>query len=190
MAVLFDIAVSTFIAGLIILTIVALNGAISDAGFEATTSVAVQQDISDLAGIIEYDFYKIGYSADPTSSDPAFLYADSTEVRFRSDIDRDSTADVIAYSLEDRDAKIPTYKQLFRKVNSNSPELIGNGIVDFRLQYFNALGKPLTGFSPTDSTTLDSIRSVRIQVKLQSIILPDTIYGATYWEKYISPKNL
>ncbi|MEE9186738.1 MAG: hypothetical protein V3U10_01765, partial [Bacteroidota bacterium] len=93
-------------------------------------------------------------------------------------------------SLVDPEGEIPPYKKLFRKVNSNSPELIGNGIVDFRLQYFNAVGKPLTGFSPTESTTLDSIRSVRIQVKLQSIILADTIYGGTYWEKYISPKNL
>ena len=190
MSVLLDITLSTFIAGLIILTIVALNGVISDAAFETTTSVAVQQDISDLARIIEYDFYKMGYSADPTFSDPAFVYADSARVGFRSDIDRDSTAEEIYYSLKDPEIENPTYKQLYRTVDTDSPELIGTGIVEFNLQYFNGVGVQLTGFPPTDPGTLASIRSIKIQVMLQSVILPDTVLGASYWEKYISPKNL
>ncbi|MEE9288639.1 MAG: hypothetical protein V3U69_03505 [Bacteroidota bacterium] len=199
MNVLLDITVSTFVAGLIILTIVGLNGVISDAAFQTTTSVAVQQDISDLARIIEFDFYKIGYSADPAFDDLAFLYADSARLGFRSDIDRDSTAERIWYSLEDPEiegleGEAPPYKQLYRTVDDDEdddiPELIGTGIVEFNLQYFNGVGVQLTGFPPTDPGTLASIRSIRIQVKLQSVILPDTVLGASYWEKYISPKNL
>lgn len=185
MTALYDVTVSTLIAGFIILTIVALNGVISDAAFETTTSVAVQEDISDVARIIEYDFYKIGYNADP-----AFLYADSEAVKFRSDIDRDGIADVIAYLLESPASEAVAYAQLFRSVNGSPRELIGTGIVEFKLQYFNALGTQLTGLSPTDSTKLASIRSMKIQIMLQSLISPDTVYGASYWERYISPKNL
>ena len=184
-----DIIGSTFILGILILAVVAVNVNVSEWTFESTSTLNAQMNAVEVARLIEWDFLKIGYAVD--SGDKISL-ADSTQLTFYTDIDRDGTVDKIRYYTKDPVTRVglnPNTFILYRLLN-DEPEAGSNvGVVLFELTYYDSFGKELA--TPVDTTAY--IKSIQVGFMVESIIptvAGDTTYPGAYWEKRIYPRNL
>lgn len=202
MHVILDIIGSTVVAGLILLVVFQLNHSMGNMSFQNTLDVVTQENAKTIADMINYDFYKIGYHGDITSADPIVEIADSDRIKFRSDIDNNGSIDTVQYFTSLTPYYVPGsatgFKQLYRNVNASTGPGARLGITSFKLTYYDTLGVLLNFPTPSDTAIRRRIRSIKIQMMVKNPIASDTTFAATldttfaatYWEKWISPKNL
>lgn len=186
---LMDIIGSTFIMGILILAVVAVNANVSDWTFGSTSSLNAQTNAVEVARLIEWDFLKVGYGVDSGSK---ITLADSTRLTFYGDLDRNGTIEKIRYYTKEPKERVglnPNTIILYRLMN-DEPEAGANlGVTLFELAYFDSVGNELS--TPVDSTRF--IRSIHVAFMVESIIptvAGDTTYPGAYWEKRIYPRNL
>ncbi|MBA4312568.1 MAG: hypothetical protein C0417_08050 [Chlorobiaceae bacterium] len=193
MSIMLDIFGSLLIAGIMFLTIFSLMGNMNQANIEKTLNVNVQGDIITLAQILESDLLKIGYH---TKND-AIQYADSSGIRFKSDLVNDSTIVTVQYTLGGNvtTTKNPKDKFIIRSVDGQTTINASVGLTYIHYSYFDSLGRELT--SPLTTTNrLDSIKAIRVKIRLESaepVASPYSItptYQSVFWEKTIYPRNL
>lgn len=187
---LMDIIGSTFILGILILAVVAVNASVSDWTFGSTSTLNAQTNAVEVARLIEWDFLKIGYAVPDTL--PKISLADSTRLTFYADLDRKGTIDTVRYYTKNPVSRVglnPNTFILYRLTNSE-PEAGSNlGMTLFRLAYYDSLGNKLS----MPVTTPARIRSIEAAFMVESIIPSmegDTTYPGAYWEKRIYPRNL
>lgn len=187
---LMDIIGSTFIMGILILAVVAVNASVSDWTFGSTSTLNAQTNAVEVARLIEWDFLKIGYAVPDTL--PKISLADSTRLTFYADLDRTGTIDTVRYYTKNPVSRVglnPNTFVLYRLTNSE-PEAGSNlGMTLFRLAYYDSLGNKLS----MPVTTPARIRSIEAAFMVESIIPSmegDTTYPGAYWEKRIYPRNL
>lgn len=166
-----------------------LNMQISDSSREIFQSTYNQRSAITSTQVIEYDLYKAGYAA----AGEKIIQADSNAVKFRSDFDNNGTIDTIYYYTGATSAMTltsnPNDKELFRKINSQSPNLV-SVITRFNIVYYDSIGNQLSYSSLSSSVQRAKIRGVRTYVKTE---LPDAInnlYNPMEWREIIRPKNL
>jgi hypothetical protein len=189
-----DLIGATMVAGTIILMILQLNITMMNEGIQNRYEWVSQENMAVMSSIIENDFYKIGFHAKP----PFFFEADSDRIGFYGDIDTNNTKGSIEtvryYTIKDNvpEDTTRTFYKLFRLVNATTGEGTSLGFTTFNLTYFDSTGnekKP-----PLSAADRDKIVSIKIKMKLESpIVFADDASrksAASYWEKYISPKNL
>ena len=188
-----DIFGALLIAGIMFLTIFSLMGNMNQANFEKTMSVNVQGNITTLARVLESDLLKIGYH----SKADAVQYADSSGIRFKSDILNDSSVVTVQYALggDVTTTKNPTDKFISRIVDGQPTITANVGLTYIHFAYFDSLGRELT--TPlTTMARLDSIKAIRVKIRLESaepVSLPYSMtptYQSVFWEKTIYPRNL
>ncbi len=198
-----DIIGSTIVAGLLILAVVGINVSISNAASDSNVQVITQSDVTAIADGIVYDFYKIGFRASP-----AILFADTDKISFRADLEEDGTPDTLSYFTAPAPVvagENPNMIVLFRHIWDSATGQASTtgaslGQTSFELSYYDSTGDsiaiPPGGLSiqggTKDDSLLSAIRSIRIQVLVQSPnrMISDTTYAGAYWEQYVSPKNL
>ena len=186
---LMDIIGSTFILGILILAVVAVNANVSEWTFGSTSTLNTQQNSVEVARLIEWDFLKIGYGVDAGSK---ITVADSTRLTFYGDFDRNGTIDKIQYYTKDPVERVglnPNTFILYRLLN-DEPEAGANlGVTLFWMAYYDSVGNQLS--TPVESTAY--IKSIQVRFVVESIIptvAGDTTYPGAYWEKRIYPRNL
>ena len=163
---------------------------LSDSATEKTYNnsgeLILQQNISTVAQIIEHDFRKIGYCADWNKlPDPskAILLADTSRLKFLTDIEPDGNLDSIYYYLgptsELTATANPRDRILYRVVNDEIPAQSNLGITQFYLVYYDVLGD--TVYLPI--TNYGLISSIEINVTVENVAAYDTSYSKAYWRQ-------
>ncbi len=185
MTTVLDIVGATILAGVLMLMVLQMNAKMTDTDFEANLEVGTQEEVTFIKEIIEHDFYKVGYHASC-----AILLADSTRFTFLSDMSNTGVIDTVRYYVRPGIVASNTNLKALCRVVGTGPES-KLGITMLKLAYWGSDGAPKT--CPVDSGSLADITSIKIQLAVESpykVETTDTSRAMTYWEGFISPKNL
>jgi hypothetical protein len=183
-AALIDIIGSVIIGGFLLLTLFRMNENSTRNTFNFSGELIVQENLVATVEVLEYDFRKIGYCENPNAlpfpERDAILYADTSEIRFLTDLmvppyddlQGNGTVDTIRYYLgptsELTGTPNPYDRMLYRVVNGN-PTSVNLGITYFRIRYFR------DSLTATGSTTLAEI----FPNQLPKVWIPGTGTGIT-----------
>jgi len=189
-----DVLGATIIGGLLLLVLLRVNANATENKIVNGSDKILQRDLVELALTVENDLRKMGYCADPsklTESMSRIIYANSSQISYYTDVDRDGNLDSLQYYISDTTALShttnPRDRILYRKINNQLPLIVSTNIVEFNLNYFDALGKVLT--SPVVSPSL--IAHMEISFKVEDSEAYDQKYSEAYWQQVrLSSKNL
>ncbi len=181
---------SMIVAGLVVLAVMRMNISLSETGSNTNVEVITQEDLTSIADDIVYDFYKIGYRASPP-----IIFADTSAITFLADMHRDGNVDTVHYSLSSPISSSglnPNMRVLYRVINSNPAAGASLGLTGFNLSYYDSTGTQITipASGTTSQSILSKIKSIKVRVMVQSPTKTDSTYASSYWEEFISPKNL
>lgn len=191
---LLDILGSTIAGGMLLMILFRLNDAAVQNSYNYTADLIVQQNLVEVITLLEYDFKKIGYCKDWTKiPDPskAIISADSTSIRFLTDVDNDGNVDTMRYFVGSPndlpDTPNPRDRMLFRVVNHATPASANLGVTQFNLKYYNALQQqinfPITNFS--------QIQTIQLNITVESSYSYANDYSKVFWRQIrLSAKNL
>jgi hypothetical protein len=148
MQVMIDVVGSAIIAGVILVLVFNLNRSMGDMTFQNTLDVITQENATTIAGMVNSDFYKIGYGESNTGTEPVVEIADTSEIKFRADIDNNGTVDTVHYFVSASPYPVPgsptKFRKLYRLVNASSGPGASLGITAFKLTYYDTLGVQLS----------------------------------------------
>jgi hypothetical protein len=160
-----------------------------------------QQNLVELTRTLEYDFRKIGFCAEPDrlpNPTLAILLADSTRIKFLTDVDNgsgpDGYVDSIYYYLGPPGnggggMNNVNVRILYRVVNTQ-PALGSNlGVTNFKLTYFDRFNNELP--PPVPAAQLQSIFSIQISMSVQNTIASaieetapiNTQFQSAFWQQ-------
>ena len=186
MSVMLDIVGATILVGILIMTIMQVNVNMSSETYRTASEFHTQTELIQLARIMEFDLYKIGY--DVTS--PKILIAETSRVQFKTNLDAlPGPTDVVEYLLGTpvTTSTNPRDKHLLRDENSSWVR-ISYSVTRFFLSYYNTKDSLMA--APVTGSLRDSIRSIKVYLTLESPEPFDNTYAGAYYEKLIFPRNL
>ena len=189
MAYLLDIIGAAILGGIVILMVIGINLQITATSSDTLNNTLTQRDAVVSSQILEYDFYKIGYRI----SGEKIAIADSSEIKYYTDLDDDGTADTIYYyvgtTAEMSSTMNPNDKPIYR-VENNDPPYISSVVTEFRLAYVDSAGKQLSYGSLNNAVQRGRIRGIETSLQFESSHTIDGDYQAVELERSIRPKNL
>ncbi len=189
MSIILDLIGSAVLVGTLMMSILGVQINMTTETAKSTMEYHAQTEIIQLARIVEFDFYKIGYDV---NSGRKIATADSTRLKFKTNLWNVAGAtDSVEYilggyvtsSVNPRDRVLTRYENI-------TGVLINYSITNFRLTFYNSrdslLALPITG------NRLDSIKSIRVYLTLESPMPlgDDSTYASGYYSKLIHPRNL
>lgn len=192
---LLDIVGSIIVGGLILLILFRLNSSATSNLYNENSELIVQQAMVSQVQVIESDFRKIGYCKiwtkipDPTK---AILLADSTRIKFLTDLDNDGTVDSLYYYLGPTSElpKTPNPKDrlLYRVENAQSAKSSNIGITYFKLTYYDTFDKKITSLPVANP---GQIHKIQIDVQVENSESVDSVYTTIFWRQIkLAAKNL
>lgn len=192
---LLDIVGSIIIGGLILLILFRLNSSATTSLYNNNSEAIVQRSMVSVIQVLESDFRKIGYCKDWNKiPDPtkAILYADTSKIKYLTDINNDGIVDTMTYYLGPASELLstpnPRDRKLYRVINSAIPKSSNVGITEFKLTYFNAL-KDTIKILPVVNT--GQIHTIQIDIETQNAESMDSQYVTAFWRQVkLSAKNL
>jgi hypothetical protein len=175
---LIDLIGSTVIFGWLFLITLTANMANKEDFQVNQGELICQQNLVELTKLLEYDFRKIGYCKEPDrlpNPTLAILLADSTRIKFLTDLDLDGTGpdgfpDSLYYYLGPPGGWMnnPRVCILYRVVN-NLPALGSNlGVTSFKLTYYDGFNSVIP--TPVTQAKLQSIASIQISMGLENTV--------------------
>lgn len=192
-SVIFDIITATIIGGIILMNLLNLNENVYQTEVTSMMDVNLQVEVINTATIIESDFNKIGYCANPANINdlPKVTLADSSEIKIVYDVDKNGFYDTVYYYLGDdsllNGTPNPRDRMLFRSVNGATPFMVSNRITDFNLQYLDALYNIL----PTPVASPGLATYIKIAIKVEDPFAYANEYNEAYWRRLtVTAKNL
>ncbi len=181
-----DIFGSIIIGGVLMTIAYRFSDTITERTYNHSGELTIQQNLATAAQIIEYDFRKIGYCKnwnlipDPTK---ALIYADTSEIKFYTDIDNDGDVDSIHYYLgpasELTGTANPRDRLLYRVLNDEAPKSSNLGITQFYLVYYDALGDTLIPPIGVNG----GVTSIEINLTVENTEAYDQIYSKAFWRQ-------
>ena len=191
---LLDILGSSIVGGMLLMILWRLTDAATQNSFNYGGEVIVQQNLVEVVGLLEYDFKKIGYCKDWTKiPDPSqsILSADSTSIKFLTDLDNNGVVDSLRYYLgptsELTSTPNPRDRMLYRIENANAPAGSNLGVTNFRLTYYNALGAKMN----FPITSPSQIATMQIDLKIESTAAYNNEYPSVFWRQIrMTSRNL
>lgn len=189
-----DILGSTVLGGIILLTLLRLNGNVIENKAIFGSDRSLQRSLSETAIVVEEDLRRIGYCEDPyklTDEMSRIIQAEEEMISFYTDIDRDGNLDSMTFYLSDEAAlsmtKNPRDRILFRRINSGSPLIISTNIVEFKFTYYDALGNEI----PSPVASPATITHLEISFKVEDPEAYDEKYSEAYWQQVrLTSRNL
>ncbi len=191
---LIDILGSVIVGGMLLLILFRLNDAATENTYNYGGELIVQQNLVEVVQLLEYDFRKIGYCKDwEQIPDPSksIIMADSNAISFLTDYNSDGVVDTMHYYLGPDSSLTstpnPNDRILYRVVNNN-PEAGANlGVTEFNLQYYDALGNPISFPISVPS----QIYTMQINIKVESTVAYDEKYSSVFWRQIrMAARNL
>ena len=181
-----DILGSIIIGGILMSIAWRLSDAATEKTYNNSGELALQQNLATVAQIIERDFRKIGYCEDWNKlPDPtkAILFADSSSIKYLTDVDYDGDLDSIYYYLgptsELSATENPRDRVLYRVVNDETPMQSNLGVTRFYMVYYDALGDSIS--LPLSNYGL--IASIEINVVVENVAAYNEKYSSAYWRQ-------
>jgi hypothetical protein len=136
--------------------------------------------------MIETDFRRIGYCANPDSiNDPAqsIVSVTANSISFLTDVNKDGVVDKVQYSVSGTSALLSTPNPrdmlLFRKVNNEPAKGMSIGVTKFELIYLDNNGNSI----PLPIVYLGGIQSVQLSLELENPFPYDTVNTFAYWRQ-------
>ena len=186
-ATIIDIAGSILIGGMMLGIILKLNNSASWNVYSNSGELNCQTNLTSMSLMLENDFRKIDYCEDYTNiQDPinAIVSADSTSIKFISDLNRVGGMDTVYYYLgpatELNSTANPRDKILYRIVNSAAKMGSDAGITRFYMVYFNAMGDTI--HTPVSATDLGLINDIELNMNIENISI-DSSLANSYWRQ-------
>jgi hypothetical protein len=189
MGAMIDYLGSMLIGGVVILMMISFNGNVIESSGLQTFKTGVQGNLTTVTDILENDFRKMGYRI-PVLTDSAIVYADTTTLKFRGDINNDGTIDTVTYFIDTAGARLTTNPKdsvLFRQVNRGGATAMFVGMISFKMRYYNSSDSLIPG---NRIFATSKIKSILVSMNMQSKDPYDTVYVGAYWERKIRPRNL
>ena len=185
-----DIISSTLIAGMLLLSVLKMNSTLSSTDSDTNVEVITQENATTIANTVAYDFYKIGYKASP-----GIIFADTSAITFLAQMDNDGIVDTIRYWLSNTVSTPlvnPNWRTLYRIKNSEPIRGASLGVTSFNLAYYDSAGTSISipAGGTSSQSILSKIKSIQVTILFQSATLVGSSYAKTYWEVFITPKNL
>lgn len=188
-----DILGAAIIGGLLLLNLLRLNQNVYQVDNATGHDVNLQVEVVNVADVIESDFNKIGYCANPANitDDPKVTFADSSSIKFQYDEDKDGDYDEIYYYVSGTDAlpqtPNPRDRILYRVVNGGYPFILSNNITEFKLQYMDAFWNVLS----TPLATPGAANYIKISFRVEDPFAYDQNYVEAFWRRLtVTSKNL
>ena len=186
-----DMVGSVVLFGILMLTIGRVQTNLNTAMYENSFTQITQRNAVELARQLEFDFAKIGYHA----ATERIKVADSTRIKFRSDLTNTGAVDEIEYrvgTIADAAATPnPLDFPLYRKDKNGEIEQLW-GAINFRIRYYNIAYQQLP--TPVVSDSLPKVYAIWLSFIIEgrepagSVI--DTTYYSITWQKLIYPRNM
>jgi len=191
---LIDIVGSSIIGGMLLLMLFNINDSATENSYTYMSELTVQEALVEVVALIEFDFRKIGYCSDWTQiPDPtkAILAAGANSISFITDTDNNGIVDTLRYYLgatsELTQTPNPRDRYLYRVINSEAAIGANLGITQFDLEYFDALGNPIS----LPITQPSEIFTMRISVTVENIAAYDENYSNAFWRQIrLAARNL
>jgi hypothetical protein len=168
-----DIISSAVVAGILFLMTGQLNIQTVETATVYHGNLQLQRNMTTLVGIVEHDFRRIAYCADYKkipAPNVAIRAADSSSIRFWTDVDNDGNVDSISYYLgpvtELEPTPNPRDRKLYRVVNNDIPVGWDLGVTGFRFKYFNSEGDTL----PLPVPDPREVYSMEISIAIESSV--------------------
>jgi hypothetical protein len=189
-----DVLGSLIIGGLLLLILMRLNGTVTEHYYITGSDRNLQRALAETAILIEKDFRKMGFCADPykiTETMDIVIVADSDFISFYTDVDKDENLDIMTYFVSDTNAlaatKNPRDRILYRQINSDVPLMISTNITRFLIEYYDVFGNQLT--SPVASP--GNITHMKISLRVEDPEAYNEQYSNAYWQQVrLTSKNL
>ena len=189
-----DVLGSLIIGGLLLLILMRLNGTVTEHYYITGSDRNLQRSLAETAILIEKDFRKMGFCADPykiTETMDIVIVGDSDFISFYTDVDKDENLDIMTYFVSDTNAlaatKNPRDRILYRQINSDTPLMISTNITRFLLEYYDVFGNKLT--SPVASP--GNITHMKISMRVEDPEAYNEQYSNAYWQQVrLTSKNL
>jgi len=187
MSTMIDIVASIIIGGMMVGIMLKLNGTAAQNVYLNSGEVVCQQNLVNQAQILETDFRRIGYCSDYTNIQDvtkAIISADTSSIKFTTDIDKNGIMDTIYYYLgpaSDLSATAdPRDKILYRVVNGVTPTGSDAGITRFYLVYYKVTGDTIP--CPVSAANLPLITDIELNMNIENTTIDSSkIY--TYWRQ-------
>ncbi len=202
MPALLDVIISMILGFTIILIIINANVIVSEGWFMYNGEMMVQQMLISTATLLEGELRNMGFGVekDQTTSSGIILFADSTRLRFATDLGRDGTINEVEYRLGDTtDVSYQNVmiRPLYRSVDNGDEYVIGM-VTEFTMRFFNREGEKLT----VPMTSPGNVYLIEIQMEVQyphalyrdpwdiTEDQPDAFYATSRWRQTrLSSKN-
>ncbi len=206
--VVIDLIGSMILFGWLLLTSIRISVANSENLQTYGGELLVQENLVEVTKLLEYDFRKIGFCLEPNLiPDPtrAILLADSTRIKFLSDVDLDGTGpdgtvDSVYYYLgpvsELASTQNPRDCLLYRVINTETAKGANLGVTQFKLSYFDAQGNVLA--LPITGLNLQKIQTIQISLILENVTASElaetapinTQFSSAFWQQMrLSSRN-
>jgi hypothetical protein len=186
MSVMLDVIGAALLVGMLMLTILNVNMNMTLETYKSASEFHTQTEMIQLARIMEFDIYKMGYNV----TKPCVIAADSTHLKFRANLqDVPGARDSVEYVLGTpvTTSQNPRDKHLLRVENITHVS-ISYSVTRFALTYYNDRDSVIP--TPIIGNMLDSIRAIKIYLALESPQPFDSSYAGAFYEKIIYPRNL
>ncbi|MFA6540377.1 MAG: hypothetical protein WCT99_02150 [Bacteroidota bacterium] len=181
-----DLIASTMVFGSLLLMGIRINASSAENMQAFRGDLIVQQNLVEIVRLLEYDFRKIGYCKNPDKiPDPtkAIRYADSTRIKYLTDVDNDGNVDSIDYYIgptsETSNTPNPRDRLIYRRVNNETPKGVNLGITVFNLQYFDANKDPIT----YPISNYGQISSMQITIQVENLAAASLQYNSAQYDQ-------
>lgn len=193
-SVLMDILGSTIIGGILMMNLFQINNTAIENNYTGNGELTAQQNLAVTVQVLENDFRKIGYCAKwqkipiPTQ---AILEADSSSIKFLTDVDSDGNVDTMHYYLGPTSELLstpnPRDRILHRVINSETPVDVNLGVTQFHLTFFDVLGN-LINFP---IIVPGEIYTMQIDITVEDVAAYNEQYSSAFWRQIrLVAKNL
>ena len=191
---LIDILGSIMIGGILLMILLRLNDSAVQNAFQFNSESITQRNLVEIVQLLEHDFSMIGfckdwnYFPDPTK---AIIKADSTSIKFLSDVDSDKDMDTLSYILSSpsvlSQTPNPNDKMLYRQVNSEPLGGSNLGVTQFRLTYFDSFGAEI----PFPILIPSEIYTMQIDLVVEDVVAYNQEYNRVFWRQIrLAARNL
>ncbi len=190
MSSILDIISSTIIGGILLLMVLNVLDTRHKYFLAYNDDLIVQENLTSISQNLEHDLKKMGFAV-PENED-IILIADSLQMKFRGDINKDWQPDTVEYFtgtvVGASATQNPRDRFLYRKLNGEpvGGEIVGL-VTDFLFEYLNQDGQAVDTSIPANFTAIKMMR-ITLRVENPAVYGVDpnpgqNLYQSAFWQQ-------